>query len=88
MTRACRPRRRSSRPSSVFANFIASTPKRFAYLPQPWCGSGLDLEHHLADGEARSDREVGVADVEIDVELVAGLRPALRVVGRRAISSR
>ena len=35
------PRSRSSRPSAVFASFIASTPKRRMYLPHPRCGSGV-----------------------------------------------
>ena len=78
-TRALRPRRRSSRPGGLFTNLTASLPNRARELVAARVRLLRHLEHRLADREPRPGGEVVDAEVEVDVELVAGERPALPV---------
>ena len=89
MTFAFRPRRRIARPTAELTTLSASTPKRRENLPQPRCGFGGDLEDGVADAEPAAGREVLLAEVEVDVELIARPRPvgvlgAVGEQGRRA----
>ena len=79
-TRALIPRRLSARPTGELTNFIASSPKRATNLLHPVCGSGRDLDHRRADGQTRAGRQVLAAQIEIDVQLIAGQGPALGVL--------
>ena len=71
--RAFSPRRRSSRPVSEFTNATASSPKRRVNFAQPVCGLALTSSTASAPIASRvPGREVGVGDVQVDVQLVAG----------------
>ena len=74
---ALAPRRRSVRPSSVLMWRRASAPHQPRNWTQPVCGSAWTSRTGLADGDASARGQVGLGDVEVDVELVTALGPGL-----------
>ena len=80
-TRALRPRRWSSRPTAELTNFIASRPNLDTNLAQPVCG--CSVISMTADPRASRvpGRQVAVAQVHVDEQLIAGQRPAIPRLG-------
>ena len=78
-TRALTPLRCSSRPTAELTERSASSPKRALNLWQPGVRLVGDLDDRRPERQARARREVGLAQVEVEVELVAGQRPAVTV---------
>ena len=81
------PRRRAARPTGESTNRSASGPNRAENFEHR-VRLRAHLEHHLADAEPAPGRQVLLAEVHVDVELVAGEWPSVDLARKHGDASR